>query len=113
MSVRGRGRGGRNQELVLGAVSTLSAFPGAVVVAALGTDGIDGMSDAAGAVADDETLLRARALGLPPPEAFLVDNDSSAFFAALGDLIITGPTGTNVGDIVVLFGVPGPRVVRL
>jgi glycerate 2-kinase len=114
VSVRGTGRGGRNQELVLGAVSTLATVPRSSVVAALGTDGVDGMSDAAGAVADDQTTLRARVLGLPPPEAFLADNDSSAFFAALGDLIVTGPTGTNAGDIVVLLsGAHSPRTVRL
>jgi hydroxypyruvate reductase len=67
-------------------------------VASAGTDGIDGPTDAAGALADSTTLDRARAAGLDP-DAFLHDNNANAFFDALGDLINTGPTGTNVGDL--------------
>ncbi|MFQ5528500.1 MAG: glycerate kinase, partial [Thermoanaerobaculia bacterium] len=97
VTVTGDGRGGRNQEVALGAVRTLHGF-GGVLVASFGTDGIDGPTDAAGAIATGESLARARALGLDP-EAALAENDSYAFFEALGDLIVTGPTGTNVMDI--------------
>jgi hydroxypyruvate reductase len=103
VSVRGRGRGGRNQELVLACVSPLASFARPAVVASLATDGVDGNSEAAGAVADDASLTRARSLGLAPPEAFLSENDSNGFLGALGDLIVTGPTGTNVLDLSVLL----------
>jgi glycerate 2-kinase len=73
------------------------------VVASLATDGVDGNSTAAGGCADDSSLLRARARGLAPPEAFLAANDSNGFLAALADLIVTGPTGTNVLDLTVLL----------
>ncbi|MGH9313256.1 MAG: MOFRL family protein, partial [Vicinamibacterales bacterium] len=70
-----------------------------------GTDGIDGPTDAAGAVADAATLERSELRGLGAPEWALDENDSYAFFEALGDLIRTGPTGTNVGDVhVVVVG---------
>ena len=80
-------------------------------MASLATDGIDGASDAAGGVADGESADRARALGLAPPAAFLAASDSSGFLAPLGDLIVTGPTGTNVVDLTVLIsgGVFVPR----
>jgi glycerate-2-kinase len=65
---------------------------------AAGTDGIDGMTDAAGAVVDGGTVARADALGLDPGRA-LERNDSGGFFATLGERIVTGPTGTNVGDL--------------
>ncbi len=104
VTVEGRGRGGRNQELALGAVPGLAARRAPALIASLATDGIDGASDAAGAVADDRTAGRAARLGLPPVDAFLAANDSSAFFAPLGDLIVTGPTGTNVADLVVALG---------
>jgi glycerate 2-kinase len=102
VTVKGGGRGGRNQELVLAAAERLAGFPVAAVIASLATDGIDGNSDAAGAVADDRTLARARELGLAPPSAFLSENDSWSFLGPLGDLIITGPTGTNVMDLTAL-----------
>jgi hydroxypyruvate reductase len=101
--VRGKGRGGRNQELVTAATRPLAALPVGAVVASLATDGIDGASDAAGGVADGSTLGRAERLGLAPPETFLEENDSWSFLAPLGDLIQTGPTGTNVVDLVVLL----------
>ena len=104
VSVRGRGRGGRNQELVLACVEPLARFPRPAVVASLATDGVDGRSDAAGAVADDTSLARAGARRLAPPQAFLLENDSNGFLAALGDLIVTGPTGTNVLDLSLLLG---------
>jgi glycerate-2-kinase len=69
----------------------------------VGTDGIDGPTDAAGAIADSETAERARQAGLAPPAEYLNDNNSYAFFESLGDLIRTGPTGTNVGDLQVFL----------
>ena len=100
--VKGGGRGGRNQEFALACVDALSRFPTAVALASVGTDGVDGPTNAAGAVADSSTLQRARADSLSPAR-FLEDNDSYAFFAALGDLIQTGPTGTNVGDLQIIL----------
>ena len=83
----------------MSAAQRLAASPGRVVLASVGTDGVDGPTDAAGAVVDQDTVARAVALGLPPASAFLADNDSYRFFAPLNDLIKTGPTGTNVGDV--------------
>lgn len=103
VTVTGDGRGGRNQELALSAVEPLGCFPAPALVASLATDGVDGMSDAAGAVADVTSGARARRLGLAPPSAFLAANDSNGFFAALGDLIVTGATGTNVADVTLLL----------
>jgi len=100
--VTGGGRGGRNQEFALAAAEGLASFGGAVAAASVGTDGIDGPTDAAGAVVDQTTLDRARASGLAPAD-FLDDNNAYAFFDALGDLINTGPTGTNVGDLQVIL----------
>ncbi len=101
VQVRGRGRGGRNQELVLAGASTLAARPGWVLLA-LGSDGCDGSSDAAGAWADGSTCARARGLGLDPAQA-LEDNDSHGFFAALDQQLRPGPTGTNVADLALLL----------
>jgi len=79
------------------------AAPGPdAIVASVGTDGIDGPTDAAGAIADPTTMARAREAGLSP-ERHLSDNNAYAFFDALGDLIHTGPTGTNVGDLQVIL----------
>jgi hydroxypyruvate reductase len=103
VTVAGDGQGGRNQELAVAAAQGLDGFPGPAVVASLATDGIDGMSDAAGGVVDDQSARRARELGLPEPGAFLAQSDSRNFLGPLGDLILTGPTGTNVVDIVVLL----------
>ncbi len=99
--VRGRGRGGRNQELALAAVEKLDGLDG-VVLAALATDGTDGPTDAAGALVDGTTLARARALGLDPQQ-YLQDNDAYHFFEPLGDLLLTGPTNTNVNDLLFVF----------
>ncbi|HSE30104.1 MAG TPA: DUF4147 domain-containing protein [Pyrinomonadaceae bacterium] len=98
--VRGNGRGGRNLETALRcAVKLEEVRPKTeVVVLSAGTDGIDGSSFAAGAIADEATLARARELELDPID-FLARSDSHAFFEALGDLIVTGPTGTNVRDV--------------
>jgi hydroxypyruvate reductase len=97
VTVRGSGRGGRNQEVALGAALALEGWEN-VLVATLATDGTDGPTDAAGAFADGTTVARARALGLDPAD-HLARNDACPLFAALGDLIITGPTGTNVNDL--------------
>ncbi len=102
VKLTGKGLGGRNTELALAAVSELAGFPSALLVT-LATDGEDGPTDAAGAVVSGETWQRAAALGLSPGE-YLKHNDSYSFFAALNDLIKTGPTGTNVNDLVFLFG---------
>ncbi len=96
--VRGRGQGGRNQELALAAALTLAGQP-AVALATLATDGVDGPTDAAGAIVTGDTRARARALGLEA-QAHLDDNNAYPFFAALGDLVVTGPTGTNVNDLI-------------
>jgi hydroxypyruvate reductase len=103
VTVRGPGQGGRNQELALAAAVPLADFPVPAVVAALATDGIDGVGGAAGGVADDQTLRRAEQIGLAPAPVFLEANDSRAFLGPLGDLIVTGPTGTNVVDLTVLL----------
>ena len=97
VTLRGDGLGGRNQELALGAVGGLAGLPGALVVA-LATDGGDGPTDAAGAVATGETLARAREQGLSADD-FLRRNDAYRFFEALGDLLRPGPTLTNVNDL--------------
>jgi hydroxypyruvate reductase len=103
--VTGHGKGGRNQEFALAAALCLWGTgheASSTVLASAGTDGIDGPTDAAGAIVDGSTLARARAAGLAP-EHFLSDNNAYAFFHALGDLIHTGPTGTNVGDLQVIL----------
>ncbi|MDD5306488.1 MAG: glycerate kinase [Deltaproteobacteria bacterium] len=101
VQVRGKGRGGRNQELALAAAVEMEGLSDAMVVA-LGTDGRDGPTHAAGAVATGETVVRARDAGLDPL-AHLDDNDACPFFEALGDLVVTGPTLTNVGDLLLVF----------
>jgi len=97
VTVRGRGRGGRCQEFAVGALPSLAGLERAVILAA-GTDGSDGPTDAAGALVDPTSLDRARALGLDPARA-LGDNDAYPFLAALGDLVVTGPTGSNLMDV--------------
>jgi len=101
VTVRGQGKGGRNQELALAAASGLRGMRD-VLLASIGTDGNDGPTDAAGAFVDGSTLERAAALGLDPLQS-LANNDSYRFFDALGDLIRTGPTNTNVNDLYLLF----------
>jgi glycerate-2-kinase len=98
--VQGSGKGGRNQEVALAAVDELSALD--AVLACFATDGIDGPTDAAGAIVDGTTRARAERLGLDA-EAHLVENDAYPYFHALDDLISTGPTGTNVRDLAVLL----------
>lgn len=95
--IRGSGKGGRNQELALAVA--ISGIEDSYLFVSCGSDGTDGPTDAAGAVVDQNTLKRAATAGLDA-QSFLNENDSYHFFKALGDLIITGPTGTNVMDIV-------------
>jgi hydroxypyruvate reductase len=102
VTVRGQGKGGRNQELALAAALKIDGLADVLVVA-LATDGNDGPTDAAGAVVDGATLARARALGLDP-HAALAENDAYGFFDRLGDLLMTGPTNTNVNDLTFVFG---------
>jgi hydroxypyruvate reductase len=101
VTLRSDGTGGRNQEFVLAAALDIAGLEHVVVLSG-GTDGTDGPTDAAGAVADGQTVARARALGLEP-EQFLQRHDSYHFFAALDDLLVTGPTGTNVMDMHLLL----------
>ncbi len=96
VTVRGNGRGGRNAEYLLALAVALQGTPG-VHAMACDTDGIDGTEDNAGAVLAPDTLQRAAALGLDA-RALLDNNDGYGFFAALGDLVVTGPTRTNVND---------------
>jgi hydroxypyruvate reductase len=101
VTLRGNGLGGRNQEFVLAAAIDIAGLPDVIVFSA-GTDGTDGPTDAAGALADGDTLARN-----PAAAAFLERNDSYAYFAPLGDLVITGPTNTNVMDVhILLIGAP-------
>jgi len=105
VTLRGKGRGGRNQEMALAFLAALARSPGGaegLLFLAASTDGSDGPTDAAGAFASAEILARARRSGLDP-EAFLADNDSYAFFDRAGALLRTGPTNTNVCDIQVLL----------
>ena len=99
VTVRGAGRGGRNQEAALAAAQVLDSLPN-TAVATIATDGVDGPTDAAGALVTGDTLRRARALGLDVARA-LAENDSYPCLEALGALLFTGPTGTNVGDLLV------------
>lgn len=101
VAVKGGGRGGRSQEAALAAALDLEGQDGLLVLVA-GTDGIDGPTDAAGAFASGSTLPRAGAAGLDA-RAHLAENDSHPFFDALGDLVRTGPTGTNVMDLMLVL----------
>jgi glycerate 2-kinase len=98
--VHGSGRGGRNQEFALGALPAIDggAHQSAIVLASAGTDGIDGPTDAGGAIVDTTTTNRAEQRGIRP-EAALKENGAYDFFKPLDDLIVWGPTGTNVGDL--------------
>ena len=100
VTVKGKGKGGRNQEMVLGCIELLEDTP--LVFTSFATDGIDGYSDAAGAIADGYTKLKADRNNLNP-KYYLDDNNSYVFFKNLGDLLLTGPTGTNVMDIQVIL----------
>jgi glycerate 2-kinase len=103
VTLKGTGKGGRNQEFALAAALDIAGLPDVVVLSA-GTDGTDGPTDAAGALADGDTVSRAIGLGLAPRVA-LDGNDAYPFFQRLGDLVMTGPTRTNVMDVrLVLVG---------
>jgi len=102
VTVRGRGRGGRNQEFTLAMAGVLAELGENVAAASIGTDGIDGPTDAAGAIVDSTTLQRAHDARLAADD-FLKDNNTYAFFERLDDLIKTGPTATNVGDLQVIL----------
>ncbi len=101
VTVRGAGLGGRNQEFVLAAAIDIAGLSNVVILSA-GTDGSDGPTDAAGAVGDGETVHRATQLALQP-QTFLNNNDSYRFFSKLDDLLVTGPTNTNVMDLQLLL----------
>ena len=103
--VTGHGKGGRNQEFALHCVRALARMPAACLVASVGTDGTDGPTDAAGAVADNTTLAKSLKSGVDFLAKCLRNNDSYEFFKRTGGLIITGPTRTNVMDLhIILIG---------
>jgi glycerate 2-kinase len=101
VTVHGNGRGGRNQELALGAVGELAGLHNVMLIS-IATDGEDGPTNAAGAVATGESAGRAKSLGMDAAD-FLSRNDAYSFFSQLDDLIKTGPSGTNVNDLVLVF----------
>jgi len=101
VTLRGNGKGGRNQEFVLAAAIDIAGLEDTVVLSG-GTDGTDGPTDAAGAIADGRTLSRARDKSLDA-QRYLAANDSYHFFESLGDLLVTGPTNTNVMDVRVIL----------
>jgi len=103
VTIRGKGKGGRNQEFALACGIEIAGWQGAAVFSA-GTDGTDGPTDAAGAFADWRMVERALEMGLDPG-VFLRENDAYTFFEKLGDLVITGPTNTNVMDVRILIAV--------
>ncbi len=105
VTLRGQGKGGRNQEFALALALDIHGIPGIAALSG-GTDGTDGPTDAAGAVADWTTCTRAEQHGLHPREA-LENNDAYPFFDGLGDLLITGPTQTNVMDVRIMLMVTG------
>ncbi len=103
--VTGNGKGGRNQEFALHCIRQLASLPAPCVVVSLGTDGTDGPTEAAGAIADNATLSRSIKFGAQFLNEALKNNDSHTFFKRLGDLVITGATRTNVMDLhIVLVG---------
>jgi hydroxypyruvate reductase len=105
VKLRGGGKGGRNQEFALQCVEDLARIPAPCLVCSIGTDGTDGPTDAAGALADSLTAARAREVGARFLQSALDENDSYNFFARFGDLVVTGPTRTNVVDLhIVLVG---------
>jgi glycerate 2-kinase len=108
VTVRGNGRGGRNAEFLLGFAAALTSDPEAgagIAALACDTDGIDGTEDNAGAIVYPNTISRAAAQGIAIKEA-LAENDGYGVFAALGDLLVTGPTLTNVNDFRAILVLP-------
>jgi hydroxypyruvate reductase len=103
VTVVGKGRGGRNQEFALALAAALPRLGPSTAGASIGTDGIDGPTDAAGAIVDTSTLARASAAGVGNTDVYLNNNNTYEFFDTLNDLIRTGPTSTNVGDLQVIL----------
>lgn len=101
VTIQGNGKGGRNQEIALAAVEVLQDMENVMLIS-LATDGEDGPTDAAGAVTTSKSFQKAKALGISPTES-LTRNDAYVFFDQLGDLIRTGPSGTNVNDLILCF----------
>jgi glycerate 2-kinase len=101
VALKGHGLGGRNQEFALAAAFEINGLERVLLLSG-GTDGTDGPTDASGAIVDDTTIQRARSMGLDP-EVYLKDNNAYPFFQRLGDLLITGPTHTNVMDVRILL----------
>lgn len=110
VTIHGDGTGGRNQEFALAAALDIAGLE-AVVVLSAGTDGTDGPTEAAGAIADGTTVQRARERGLDPRQ-FLHRNDAYHFFTALDDLLMTGPTGTNVMDVHLILVGRSPKTTE-
>ena len=104
VTLHGNGKGGRNQEFALAAAIDIENL-GPVAILSAGTDGTDGPTDAAGAIAFSTTIARAKAKGLDPKQ-YLANNDAYHFFEPLNDLIKTGPTGTNVMDVHIILALP-------
>ncbi len=105
VKIAGTGKGGRNMEFALACARALAALDAPCLVASVGTDGTDGPTDAAGAVADNTTAARSLKFGAGFLTESLENNDSYGFFRRMGDLIVTGPTGTNVMDLhLILIG---------
>jgi glycerate-2-kinase len=101
VTVTGEGKGGRNMELALSFAIEIKGMKGITMISA-GTDGTDGPTDAAGAIVDGQTIIKARDMGLDPSE-YLNNNDSYNLFSKIDSLLITGPTGTNVMDIQIVL----------
>jgi hydroxypyruvate reductase len=101
VTIRGNGQGGRNQEFVLAGAFEINGLEKVAILSG-GTDGTDGPTDAAGAIADYRTIARAKQMGMDPMK-YLENNDSYSFFKKLGDLLITGPTRTNVMDVRIIL----------
>jgi len=101
VTLRGQGKGGRNQEMALAAALAMQGLDDCLI-ACLATDGTDGPTDASGAVADGSTVQRGRDLGLDA-YAYLAENDAYPYLQAIGDLLMTGPTQTNVNDLALVF----------
>jgi hydroxypyruvate reductase len=101
VTIKGNGLGGRNQEFALAGALEINGLEKVVLLSG-GTDGTDGPTDASGAVADYTTVSRAKSMGLDP-KGYLENNDAYPFFQKLGDLLITGPTHTNVMDVRILL----------
>ena len=100
VTVKGKGIGGRNQELVLSSGIKISGNDN-IIIASVGTDGIDGNSPAAGAIIDGKMMEKALEANIDP-RAYLINNDSYNFFKEVGGAIVTGPTGTNINDIIII-----------